>query len=236
MNRERVLVIDDESYIREFVSQVLSEEYHVFLAASGEDGLVSAEQNKPSVVLLDILMPGMGGVETCRRLRENPATRDIRVVMLSALNESQQRVAAFDAGADDFVGKPFHPQELLARVDAKCRRLNERILPVASVESVLSCGDLRVELDLLKAFAGERELEISPVELRILIALLRSQPEMVSRRQLAEFVWSKGEQSDRALDPHMSSLRKKLGGSSAELKTVYGQGYSIIARRAPDLS
>lgn len=233
MNRERVLVIDDESYIREFVSQVLSEKYHVFLAGSGEDGLVSAEQNQPAVVLLDILMPGIGGVETCRRLRENPVTRDIRVVMLSALNEFAQRTAAFDAGADDFIGKPFHPQELISRVEAKCRRRNETAQATSGGEMNLSCGDLRIESDLLKAFVSDRELEVGPVEFRILLALLRSQGEMVSRRDLAEFVWSKGEFSDRALDPHMSSLRKKLGGSTAELKTVYGQGYSIIARRAP---
>jgi len=226
--RDRVLIVDDEPYIREFVSQILSARFQVFFAGTGEDALASVQANQPSLVILDLSMPGMGGLETCRRLRDNPVTRDINIIMLTAFDEADQRIAAFDAGADDFVGKPFRPEELMARVGAKIRRRHEEA--PSAPELRLQCGDLAVDVEALKVSAGDRPLDVGPVEFKILVSLMREKGQMVSRARLIEFVWGSEPASERALDPHVSALRRKLAHTRAELKTTYGGGYSLVPK------
>lgn len=228
--RERVLVIDDEQDIREIVSQILSERYQVFLAQNAEDGIACAHEVNPSVVLLDMRMPGISGIEACRRLREDARTRNIPVVMLTGMDDVDQRIAAFDAGADDFVSKPFLPEELLARVSSKMRRRKE-IFELTVSDSDIYFGDLRISIPEIKVFIKEKLSDIGPLEFKLLLALARNEGRLVARTQLAELLWGTGESaSDRALDPHISSLRKKLRSSNTELKTIYGAGYALVIR------
>jgi DNA-binding response OmpR family regulator len=229
--RERVLIIDDESYIREFVSQVLSEKYHVFFAKNGPDGLTVARQVNPDVIVLDILMAGQNGIETCQALRKDPVTADTPIVMLTALNETEQRIQAFSAGADDYVSKPFHPEELFLRVAAKIRRSKQ---PKFSAENVISTslkyGDISIALQDLKASIGDQAFDIGPVEFKILSLMIRKSGQLVSREEIEKFIWNDSPPSERALDPHITSLRKKLRTSQVELKMVYGQGYCLVVK------
>lgn len=228
-SRERVLVVDDEVYIRELVSQILSARYQVFFAASGDEALAAAKACRPSVIILDLSMPGIGGMETCRRLRGDPATRGIHIVMLTAFSELEQRIAAFESGADDFLAKPFRPEELLARVGAKVRRSVEEAA-AAVPDFRLRCADLSVDVEALKVSAGDRPLDVGPVEFKILVSLMREKGGLVSRARLAGFVWGEEPASHRALDPHVSSLRRKLADTRVELKTTYGGGYSLVVK------
>lgn len=231
--REKVLVIDDESYIREFVSQVLSEKYQVFFAKNGPDGLKLARQIEPGVIVLDILMPGQDGIQTCRALREDPVTAEIPVLMLTALNETEKRIQAFSAGADDYVAKPFRPEELLLRVQAKMRRSKH---PKSARENpaahTLEHGDLRIDLQELKASIAGRPLEMGAIEFKILSLLIRKSGQLVGRDEVEKCVWDDAPHAERALDPHIASLRKKLKDSRSELKTVYGRGFCIALRAA----
>ncbi len=228
-NRHRILIIDDESYIREFVSQVLSERYQVFLAKNGPDGLRVARQIKPDAIVLDILMTGQDGIETCRALRKDPITSTIPVVMLSALNEPENRIEAFSAGADDYVSKPFRPEELLLRVENKVQTSSKFALEMAASNS-RNCGDISIDLQEVKASIGGEVFDIGPIEFKILSLLIRKSGQLVSREEIENFVWCDGPPSDRALDPHITALRKKLLASQCELKTVYGYGFCIKAR------
>lgn len=227
MSKRTVLVVDDESTIREFLAQVLSMRYQVILAKCGSEALRLARTRKVSVILLDILMPGKSGIDVCKELRTDPATRSISIIMLTALNEPDQRTQAFIAGADDFVSKPFNPDELLARVEAKIRR-SEEIKP--QVVSTLQFGDLSLDFIEQKAEIAGQPIEVGQIELKILKCLIHHEGQLVGRDVLHQFVWGDESPSDRALDPHITTLRKKLSSSRGILKTVYGKGYSLVLR------
>jgi two-component system, OmpR family, phosphate regulon response regulator PhoB len=224
-----VLVIDDEAYIREFLHQVLSDQYQVVDAANGSEGLELAQSLKPDVILLDILMPGVSGVEVCRKLRSHSDTSQIHIIMLTALNEPQQRIQAFTAGADDYLAKPVHPDELLARVGSKVRRAHEMSAQPLG-PATLKCGDVILSLEDVRLAVSGQNVDVGPVEFRILSLLMKRTGDLVTREELAHFVWGDQKSSDRALDPHINSLRRKLKGSQGELKTVYGSGYSLIRK------
>ncbi len=221
-NRDKVLVVDDEPNLRELVSQILSKSYNVISAANGQEALELAKQHLPQVILLDYLMPGMDGVEVCTALRANPRTRDCRVVMLTAFNGSPHRIAAFAAGADDYIEKPFSPVELIMRVASKMRRVNE----YSSSSLQKKVGNAVLDLQNMSLRCGESVVALGTTELKILNLLSTSQGTVVTRNELIEKVWGVG--PDRLIDPHITSLRKKLSLTNIEIKTVYGEGYSLL--------
>jgi two-component system, OmpR family, alkaline phosphatase synthesis response regulator PhoP len=223
--KEKVLIIDDESYIREFVGQILSEHYKIFFASSGAEGIEIAKREKPSAIVLDVLMPLQNGIETCSILRKTESTSAIPVLMLTAANQVEMRIEAFDSGADDFISKPFLPNELLSRVRSKIKRSKEEN---KSSGKALKVSAFKVNFDEMRVFYKDQLLDLGLIEFKIFNCLLSSHGQIVDRQPLNQFVWGSEVPSERALDPHITSLRKKMKVTNAELKTVYGRGYSLV--------
>lgn len=223
----KILIVDDEADIREFLAQILSENYQVIFAKNGEEAVEIAKEQLPSIILLDIIMPVKTGIDACKELRACPKTTDIPILFLSALNSSDKRTDAFLAGADDYINKPFVPDELLARIESKLRRSAERN---TQEKDTVKYGDLIVDYQQLKIINSSKDLELGQTEFKILSCLIKRKGELVTRDELNNFVWQDEIPSDRALDPHITTLRKKLKDSLCELKTVYGQGYGLVIK------
>ncbi len=205
MKRPTILIVDDESYIREFLAQILSEHFQIAFAKSGIEALEMARSVKPAIVVLDVLMPGQNGIETCKKLREQKESEDIPIIMLTAVNEPEQRIKAFNAGADDYLSKPFLPEELVARINRKLEKNPAR--QVISKETEFRLGNLKLQFDDLSIEVDGVKRELGQVEYKILNFLLKKRGELVSRQELNDYVWGHELPSDRALDPHITSLR-----------------------------
>lgn len=228
MKRPTILIVDDESYIREFLAQILSEHFQIAFAKDGKEALEMAKSAKPSIIVLDVLMPGQNGIETCKKLREQRESEEIPIIMLTAVNEPEQRIKAFNAGADDYLAKPFLPEELIARINRKLEKAPAR--QSVNKETEFRLGNLKLQFDDLSLEVDGVKCELGQVEYKILNFLLKKRGELVSRQELNDYIWGHELPSDRALDPHITALRKKLQKSHGELKTVYGKGYSIILK------
>jgi DNA-binding response OmpR family regulator len=223
----KVLVIDDEASIREFITSIFRDRLTIISAASGLEGVRLARSEKPDVILLDILMPGNDGIACLQELRSIPETSNLPVLMLTALNEPDVRIRAFNAGADDFISKPFHPDELFARIESKLNRFRT----LAKVRSLaLRLGDVHLDLASLRVTIADEELNVAPVEFKILSLLMRQKGRLTKREDLENFVWANDPPGDRGLDSHIFSLRKKLMRSTVMLQTVYGTGYTLAVK------
>lgn len=222
MKRSTVLIVDDESYIREFLAQILSEHFQIAFAKNGKEAVETAKSIQPDIIVLDVLMPGQNGIDTCKVLREQKESSSTPIIMLTAVNEPEQRIKAFNAGADDYLAKPFLPEELIARISRKLEKTPLRQSTIKDLD--FRIGNLKLQLDDLSFEVDGVRCELGQVEYKILNFLLKKRGELVSRSELNNYVWGKDLPSDRALDPHITSLRKKLQGSQGELKTVYGKG------------
>ena len=220
----KILVVDDEQSIREFITSILADKFSVITAASGLEAVRLARSEKPDVILLDILMPGNDGIACLQEIRSLPETEHLPVLMLTALNESDARVRAFSSGADDFIAKPFHPDELIARIESKLNRIKTFSNVTALV---LRLGNVSVDLASLRVSIGKDEVSVGPVEFKILTQLMRQKGRLIRREDLESFVWPSNAPSERVLDSHIFSLRRKLQDSSLLLQTVYGSGYTL---------
>ncbi len=221
--KRRVLVVEDDPDLQEVLRFNLEAEgYEVTQARSGRGALDQAFRNPPHIVILDLMLPGITGIQVCRKLRSNPATEEVLVLMLTARGSELDRVIGFETGADDYVVKPFSVRELLLRLQALLRRRLEagpRFLCFGSLE--VDVGRHRVKV------AGER-VELTPLEFRLLVHLLEEAGRVCTRESLLDRVW--GYQSDvlsRTVDTHIRRLRDKLGPASELLETVRGFGYRI---------
>ena len=213
----RVLIVEDEAPLRNGLLKLLREEgYAADAAVNGEEGLRKAMECDYDAIVLDYLMPVMDGREMLRRLRH---TKRTPVMMLTARNSVDDRVAGLDLGADDYVAKPFVQQELLARLEALVRRARRR-------EEVLAYKELRLYPRRMEAFRGERRLALSPKAFLLLKAFLEAPEEVLSKEALMRKVW--GEEVEPAtLEVHLSALRKALGEPSP-IQTVRGYGYRLF--------
>ena len=219
--KNTILVVDDDADVREALHGLLSTEYAVEEAPDGKSGLELAEKHLPDLILLDLKMPTICGKEVCRKLKANPKTKDIAVVILTASSETQNLVDCFNLGADDFVEKPFKAEALLARIAAKLRnkQRNTRV----------RAGNIVLDLEAMQAYVGESVREFSTLEFNLLRYFIDHKNNVVKRGQVLEGVWHNVSVSDRTVDAHIVSLRKKINGSTCELKTIYGSGYKLLA-------
>ncbi len=225
MQRKTILAIDDEKDLIELIRYNLEKEgFHVKGAFDGESGLAMATQYLPDVVLVDLMLPGMDGLEVCRRLRGDSRTAGIPLIMLTAKTSESDRVVGLELGADDYVTKPFSPRELTARVKALLRRSAARAEPPATIRR----GNLRIDVGRREVACGETVLSLTATEFRLLHFLAAHPGRVFSRSELIDNVLgSDVEVLDRTVDVHVTSLRKKLAGYGDLIATVRGFGYKF---------
>lgn len=229
MGRASLLVVDDDVEVRSMLRRVLlAEGYDVDTATNAQDGVRLATQRRPELVVMDIGLPGDDGVTAVEQLRD--AGRWMPVLMLTAHGELERRVDSFRAGADDFLAKPFHVEELLARIDALLRRARGSV--DERDDSRLRRGDLLIDLRSRRCWRGPREVELSPREFVLLEYLARNAGAALSRDQIIHAVWD-GEVADGSnlVDVYVGYLRRKLeaGGEPRIITTVRGHGFMLTA-------
>lgn len=223
---KRVLLIEDDAENQSLLKEILSDQYDVAVAKDGEEGYRMARAQTPDVILLDLLMPKLNGVETCGLLRTHESTRHIPIIVLTGTSDFEMQLKAFDLGADDLLQKPFRPRELLARISSKIKRIEESKRP----KSLLQCGDLEMDLDRFECRIGGNLIVLSVLEFNLLRYFVENFNRVLSREKILQAVWRDAVVTDRTVDTHMTSLRKKLQNSSLTFGTLYGAGYILKER------
>jgi len=220
----KVLVVDDEKDILELVHYHLEKEGFQCLAApDGVTALRLIREQRPDLLVLDLMLPGLDGLEVCRQLRRDTVTARLPVIMLTAKAEEVDRVVGLEVGADDYVVKPFSPRELVARVKAVLRRIQEPSGP-----SVRRIGELEVDEARHQVSVKRTPVELTAKEFGLLCALMRANGRVLNREQLLETVWGYTEAAEiesRTVDVHIRRLREKLGSAARRIVTVKGAGY-----------
>jgi len=229
--RERILVVEDEKDVREMIRLNLKAAgFDVVEAGSGAEALALAKNDPPKVIILDLMMPEMSGIEVCRALRRNPATSRIPVLMLTAKSTEEDKVVGFEVGADDYVTKPFSPRELVLRVRAVARRQPDQ---GAAKAAPLKAGTIQLDRASMIATIGVKKLPLTSTEFRLLELLLRRAGSIQSRDALLSEVWGYQANLDtRTVDTHIRRLRDKMGKAGALVETVRGSGYRLNNSRA----
>ena len=221
-----VLLIEDEPAQREVLAYNLEAEgFRTSRAADGEEGLLMVAEETPDVIVLDWMMPNLSGIEVCRRLKTNPDTRAIPIIMLSARSEEVDKVRGLETGADDYVVKPYSISELMARVRTQLRRVRP-----AFAGEVLTFGDIVLDAETHRVHRGEDEVKLGPTEFRLLTTFMEKPGRVWSRDVLLDRVWGRDIYVDtRTVDVHIGRLRKALtaDGGSDPIRTVRGTGYAL---------
>lgn len=220
----RILVVDDEPDITALVAYHLAKAgYRVSTAANGTDALRSAREERPDVVVLDLMLPGLSGYEVLQELRKREETRDVGVILLTARREEADRIRGLSLGADDYLTKPFSPHELALRVAALIRRL---AAPAVSAGSTLSAGPISIDRSAHRVTLDGGELQLTSTEYKLLLTLIERRGRVQTRPQLLETVWeAQPDIQTRTVDMHVQRLRTKLGESGKMIETVRGFGY-----------
>ena len=230
MSRHSVLVVEDEEDIMEVIRFNLEKEgYEVHQALSGEKALQVIENNLPSLVLLDLMLPGINGLDLCRIFKQNDRTKAIPVIMLTAKSEDADIVAGLEMGAEDYITKPFSPRVLVARVRTILRR---RESGVKDDSSVIQVEGMQIHPGRHEVTMGDNVVDLTPSEFRILHYLARRPGWVYSRDQIIDAIRGHGYVvTDRAIDVQVVGLRKKLGDYGKLIETVRGIGYRFRDRR-----
>jgi two-component system phosphate regulon response regulator PhoB len=223
----RILVVEDEPDLRLVLQFNLTENGHeVFVAETGAQGLRLARENKPDLILLDLMLPDIGGLDVCRQLKMGSQAIRTAVLMLTARGEEVDRVVGFQSGADDYVVKPFSVRELMLRVDAILRR-------TAGVEkkseAPIEFGVLSIDRTAHRVWVAREEIELTALELKLLLTLFDRRNRVQSRTELLEVVWEiRADVTTRTVDTHVKRLREKLKGARVYIETVRGVGYRFV--------
>lgn len=219
----KILLVDDEPDIIEILSFNLKQQgYKVFSASNGKEALVKVEKVKPHLIILDVMMPVMDGIDTCEAIRKDKRNEEIIIMFLSARSEDYSHLAAFDVGADDYVNKPIKPKVLNSKVNALLRRFLNN-----NTNSEIVHGDLIINLDEYKVILKDKKILFPRKEFKLL-SLLASQPNKVFKREIIlETVWGNDVVvGDRTIDVHIRKLREKIGVNY--IKTIKGVGYKFV--------
>jgi two-component system, OmpR family, phosphate regulon response regulator PhoB len=222
---ERILVVDDEPDIVALVVYHLAKSgYRVSSAATGTDALSLAKRDRPSLIVLDLMLPGMSGFDVLAKLREEEATAGIAVLMLTARKEEPDRIRGLELGADDYLTKPFSPQELVLRVTAILRRVTAS----GETSDILAIGPIRVDRSAHRVTVNDHEIELTPTEYKLLLTLAERRGRVQGRAQLLETVWDAAPDiQTRTVDMHVQRLRTKLHPAGDLIETVRGFGYRL---------
>jgi len=219
----RVLVIEDERDLQKVLEFNLRQAGHEVLSTvRGREGLQLARDQKPELVLLDLMLPDLSGTAVCKALKQDPQSRDIAVVMLTAKGEEVDRIVGFELGADDYVVKPFSVRELLLRIDAILRRGKAE----PSSEQPAEFGCLRIDRGAHRVWVKQGEVELTALEWKLLLNLFDRKNRVQSRASLLDDVWGiAADITTRTVDTHVKRLRQKLGAAGDYIETVRGVGY-----------
>lgn len=222
----KILLVDDEPDILEFLKyNLLNEEFQVFTASNGLEGIEIAKKEIPHLIVLDVMMPGMDGVETCHRLREIQDLKNTLITFLTARGEEYSQIAGLEAGADDYIQKPIRPRLLISRVNALLRRFNAGGEKIENNE-VLDVGVLKIDKEKFEVFKSEDKIELAKKEFDILWLMAQKPGKVFNREEIYRKVWGSDViVGNRTIDVHISKLRDKIGNEI--IKTVKGIGYKI---------
>lgn len=229
MAEYKIMVVEDDRNLLDTLEYNLRrEQYHVIKSSNGNEAVEIARKEKPDLLILDIMLPGLNGLEVCRILRKDMT---IPVLMLTAKNEEIDKIIGLEIGADDYMTKPFSLRELIARIRAMLRRSERYNMPPEKTEDILSVGNLEVDTGRHRIILGDKEIEISPKEYELLVFLIRNKGLVFSRDQLLEKVWGYDYSGDtRTVDVHIRWLRQKIETDPSKpekILTVRGAGYKM---------
>lgn len=221
---ERVLIVDDDPDIVRLVSYNLKQAgFEVFTSTTGREALASIEKNAPDLVILDVMLPDVDGLEVCRTVRTHERSRRIPILMLTARGEEIDRVVGFELGADDYVMKPFSPRELVLRVKSILRRIRDD-----DRSEVMRFGEIEIDPERRQCCVDRIPVSLTMKEFDLLHELMRGRGKVMTREALMDRVWGyHGEATSRTLDTHVRRLREKLGSAGAFVETVRGVGFRI---------
>ncbi len=228
MNNIKILIVDDEPSILKLISAYLEPEgYEIYTAEDGIAGLKAARAFDPDLVILDVMLPGLDGVEVLTRLRRES---DVYVILLTARTEEMDRVIGLTVGADDYVTKPFSPRELTARVKAALRRIHN-VTKLKEERTVLSFQHILIDVGARKITVDDNPIDLTAIEFDLLKSLAENSGRVLSREQLLENVWGESYYGEtRVVDVHLGHVRKKLGRDDL-ISTVRGVGYRFEGER-----
>jgi two-component system phosphate regulon response regulator PhoB len=226
---ERILVVDDEADILALVTYHLAKSgYRVSTAGTGPEALRCAREERPALIVLDLMLPGMSGFDVLEQLRGDPATSSIAVLMLTARRDEPDRIRGLSIGADDYLTKPFSPQELVLRVGAILRRTAAGA--TASPADQLVVGPIRIDRGAHRVSIEGHDVELTPTEYKLLLTLAERRGRVQARAHLLETVWEAAPDiQTRTVDMHVQRLRAKLGAAGELVETVRGFGYRLRA-------
>jgi two-component system phosphate regulon response regulator PhoB len=223
---DTILVVDDEPDVVDLlVFQLKKAGFKPITAGDGISALNKAREKAPSLIILDLMLPGMDGCEVCRQLKADGRTRPIPIIMLTAKAEETDRIVGLELGADDYVVKPFSPREVVLRVKAILGRGKGEIKTVEQLKE----GDLSVDLAKHEVLVKGRAVNLTITEFRLLVALMERRSRVQSREQLLGEIWGyEGDMETRTVDTHIQRLREKLGPCAGLIQTVRGVGYRFV--------
>lgn len=223
----KILIVDDEADILEFLSYNLKREgYTVYLARDGKNAIDQVQKIKPHLILLDVMMPGMDGIETCEKIRLIPGTENTIIAFLTARGEDYSQVAGFEAGGDDYITKPIKPKVLLSRINALLKRVFWTPLEKDKVSNRLETGDLVIDREKYTVFKNNLEIILPKKEFELLLLLSSRPGKVFTRDEIFQMVWDENViVGDRTIDVHIRKLREKIGEDY--IKTIKGVGYKF---------
>ncbi len=225
---ERILVVDDEPDIVALVVYHLAKAgFRISTASNGADALRLAQQDRPALIVLDLMLPGMSGLEVLEQLRADESGQDIAVLLLTARRDEPDRIKGLSSGADDYLTKPFSPQELVLRVRNILRRTSQA---PSGLPDILRVGSILIDRSAHRVTVDNAELDLTPTEFKLLITLAERRGRVQSRALLLEIVWDAAPDiQTRTVDMHVQRLRTKLGAAGELIETVRGFGYRLRA-------
>lgn len=224
----KILIVDDEKDILEFLSYNLKKEgFKILTASNGNEAIKIAEKEIPHLIILDVMMPGIDGIETCEKIRENTSLDNTLIAFLTARGEDYSQVAGFEAGGDDYINKPIKPRILISRINALLKRINRNnTVEKPDFSAQLKKGDLIIDRERFLVLKGEEEFVLPKKEFELLILLSSKPGKVYSREEIFHSVWGDNiVVGDRTIDVHVRKLREKLGDNY--IKTIKGVGYKF---------
>ena len=220
---QKIYIVEDEPDIRETLKYNFSNEgFQVFTAPDGEEALSNIKNVLPDVLILDLMLPGVSGLDVCKSIRSDDDIRDMSIIMLTAKGEEIDRVIGFELGADDYVTKPFSVRELILRVKVLLKKQRESLVE----NKLVTFGPIRIDLDAHELKINDKEIVLTALEFKLLQHLVKRKGRVQTREQLLGDVWGySAEVTTRTVDTHIKRLREKLGNTSDYIQTIRGVGY-----------